>query len=114
MGDEPKEPMITDEELTKRGYRKFENRSRVTHEFSDYFWQKRFDDDKGIKYLIEFYHYPPLRQQVSDWLEPWMAELHINDPHFTFQWHRPSSIADAEAKCETFFTSMGCSYYDPV
>lgn len=104
--------MITEEALAKLGYRKYEC-TPPSFPHGDFFMQKRFTDDKGIKYFVEFVHYPPIAfRNGSDWGEDWMAVLHVNEPHMTFEQHRPISIEVAEKRVEAFFEKMCCQYYE--
>lgn len=103
--------MITNDQLEARGYKKWN--APQANQFSDCFYQKRFSDDVGIKYHIEFVHYPKhVFENGQSMPESWMVALNNNEPHFTFQFHRPKSIDEAESKCETFFKAMGCEYYE--
>ena len=103
--------MITEQELKDAGYRKHAGNGHQP--YSDFFYQKRFTDEHGIKYHVELNHYAaitwPNGQPMS---ESWMAELHNNEPHMTFQIHRPDSIADVEDRAEKFWRSMACDYYE--
>lgn len=103
--------MITEEQLVEGGYNRYPN-SNITHTFSDFVYQKKFvdvADGKSIKYWINIYHYPGFS---TDHPNVWMAELTNNEPHYTFQIHRPDNLKNVEELCEKFFSTMGCEYYE--
>lgn len=103
--------MITNEQLDAAGYRK--HNATQAYQHSDYFYQKRFADELGIKYFIQFVHYPSHKFENGQTMpESWMMELNNNEPHYTFQWHKADSIMGGEVLCEVFFKSMGCQYYE--
>lgn len=99
--------MITENQLTIAGYRQYVS-SGIVHPYSDFFYQKRFSDEVGIKYHVEFLHYPPLNSKLSD---TWMAEMVNNEPFMTFQIHRPESIQEVEERMRRFWETQGCKYY---
>ena len=47
--------MITQEQLRQAGYKPFTQRN--LKEYTNSFWQKRFDDEKGKKYFITVAEY---------------------------------------------------------
>jgi hypothetical protein len=100
---------ITCAELEASGYVK--HSATMFNRYSDFFYQKKFRDDKGVKYFIEFVHYPAGLGHVA-LPEAWMARLSNNEPHMTVEIHRPISIADAERRFELFFQSQQCEYYE--
>ena len=92
--------------LEARGYRRFT--PKYTDKYNDFFYQKKFSDQKGIKYFLEFVHYPEFELIPQQW----MLKLTNNEPHMTFEIHKPISIDDAERRAELFFRTQECEYYE--
>lgn len=84
----------------------------ISHPYSDYFYQKRFSDDIGIRYHIEFFHYAGVTFPNGEMPESWMVEMNQNEPHMTFQLHRPESIEQAESAVIRFWYCMFCDYHE--
>lgn len=104
--------MITEKKLLKKGYVKI-TLSHMFEPYSDFFYQKRFKDTEGIRYFIEFFHYPEKKYPFGAMLdESWKCSLQTLSPHMTFQQHKVESITTAENRCLCFWRSMHCDYYD--
>jgi hypothetical protein len=100
-----------EQRLIKAGYKRFD--AGIWKEFTDFFYQKRFTDAKGIKYFIEFHHYPGKEPVGALFLEEsWMAELNVNEPNATFQLHRVDDAEDVEARIEAVWLALGSPYYE--
>ena len=91
--------------LIDKGYRKYKDYGG-SFPHSSYFYQKKFKDDKGAKYFIEFIFYlknGPLETSV-------MCNLSIDNPHQTYEQHHVKDVDLAESNCEKFFLAMNCEY----
>jgi len=100
--------------LKNHGY-KFYPQTGVSFPYSDGFYQKKIEDDKGIKYFIEFVFYAETRYPNGAKSNfGFMANLNVNEPHQTYQIHNLNSldkIVEAEKKIELFWNILG-SYYE--
>lgn len=102
--------------LIDRGYRKHQSNS-VAFEFADFFYQKCFEDKKGKKYFIDLVHYDNT-PHINKWNkspDSWLCHLNINgSKHMTFEQHnvKLEDLDKLEGKCELFFNTMGCEYYE--
>lgn len=99
--------------LEENGYM-FYLSNKIITPYSDFSYQKEFRDNKGIKYFIDFVHYPKIREGET---ESWMLDFRNNTPHYTFQQHRVelknrNDLIKLEKKCELFFKSFKCEYYE--
>jgi len=99
--------MITTKLLAASGYRP-NKMCNPSFPYSDSFWQRKLTDENGIKYFIEFVHYP----KGSGLKEAWMMNMNINEPHCTFQIHRAGDINKAEVMCEEVWRATGGIYYE--
>ena len=103
--------------LLARGYLKH-TASNITYPYSDFFMQKRFDDDKGKKYFIDFVHYskvkPDAPNNEPNNHESWMAGMRQNEPKFLeFKYHYPEDIVAVEDMVEKFWVEFcGSQYYE--
>lgn len=98
---------MNEQELIDKGFLKYQSNS-VIFPCSDYFYQKRFSDEKGIKYFVDVVHYPK-----SEHLEEsWMINMNIGEPFMVFKQYGIKSLDIALEKCEKFFQTMGCEYYE--
>ncbi|MEK6879339.1 MAG: hypothetical protein AABY22_07025 [Nanoarchaeota archaeon] len=98
-----------EEILLKNGYRVCSN--NIVFPYSDYFYQKCIKDEIGKKYSINLVHYPA----HHNFLASWMVELTNNEPHLTFQEHRPKlenemDLIVIENNCEKFWKTFNCEY----
>ena len=101
---------VTEKYLRALGYRKY-TANEIVFPFADFFMQKRFDDEKGKKYYIDFVHYPKLRPDDPNNRpyngESWMVEMRQNEPYqLQFRYHRPESIEIAEYKVDKFWVKI--------
>lgn len=104
--------MIGEEELLELGYKRYPG-DQIIHPGSDFFYQKRVDDERGQKYFVNLYHYSAAHYPNGSTVPAnWMAEMRTDDPFLTFQIHYAQSIERVEELCERFFTQMGCSYHE--
>ena len=60
--------------LINEGLRKWKSNS-VTFPYSDYFYQIKIEDKIGIRYYVEFVHYP----KIDNLQESWMVNCRLND-----------------------------------
>ena len=102
---------MNEQELIDKGFRKWKSND-ITFPHSDYFYQKKITDDGGVKYFVDVVHYPEMQLHYGTKLEEsWMVHLNINEPQMRFDQHRVS-LEIALEKCEKFFQTMGCEYYE--
>jgi hypothetical protein len=101
--------MVTDLELEKAGYKKYGSNG-ITYPYSDFFYQKKVVDERGVKYFIAFVHYSHDAQLT----ESWMVGFNQNEPlHLRFDIHSHVSIDVAEFMCEKFWVTMcNSTYYE--
>lgn len=104
--------MITEQNLTEAGYRRYSS-SAILDKFSDFFYQKKFTDSEGIRYFIEFMHFPEMKFGNGTVMpECWQCTMNVNSPHMTFEQHRVDDIGVCERRCQTFFEHIDCEYYE--
>lgn len=101
--------MITEEQLIGRGYKVYFDKGGIIWPHASFFYQKRIDGERGIKYFINMVCY----QAIAAMPTAWMCEVTHNDPHSTLQQHRVEDLDLAEARCEKFWDLMGKPYYEP-
>jgi hypothetical protein len=105
--------MITEQELIDKGFRKYPNTDDVVFPYSDFFYQKKFVDDIGVKYFVEVVHYAVDTFSNGNRLpESWMVHLNINEPHMRFEQYRVDDLDYALERCETFFQTLDCNHYE--
>lgn len=116
--------MIFEKELIAAGYKKYT--SRLDKQYADYFYQKRFSDDEGKKYFINFSHYPANRYGQTELKESWNADVQfitISGPtvdieYFSFwteenEYNHPiTSIEDVEQFFEKMWETNLFEYYE--
>jgi len=104
---------MNDQELIDKGFRKWKSND-ITFPRSDYFYQKKFvENGWNVKYFVDVVHYPEKTYpNGTKFEEAWMVHLNINDPPMRFDQHRVESLDIALEKCEKFFQTMGCEYYE--
>lgn len=71
---------MTRHDLISVGFKQFE--TRMFKAGSDVFFQRRISDEFGIRYFVEVFHFPEIREgrQVSSASEEeWEAEINYND-----------------------------------
>lgn len=96
------------EYLEYRGYVKY-NQCYKVNSYSDYFYQKKISDNKGIKYFLNLLHWSNVDRPDS-----WAMILQINEPFYVFEQHNIElkDLDKLEEKCSLFFKTMGCEYYE--
>jgi hypothetical protein len=108
-------PELYPEAFEAYGYRRY---NASIEEFSNGFWQKRFVNERGIKYHIEFYEYDYAQfrnhptKDVS--YEP-KAQFHKeNDVVFNVAYlpNAQDTIESIEKFFESVFVQMNCTYYE--
>jgi len=104
---------MNEQELIDKGFRKFPSND-IIFPSSDYFYQKKFvENGWNVKYFVDVVHYPCEKfPNGNECPESWMVHLNINEPHMRFDQHRVESLDAALEKCEKFFQTMGCEYYE--
>ena len=99
--------------LESKNYR-FCRTNNVCFPHSDGFWQKKFTDETGIKYFIEFVYYSAKNGAHF----AFMGHLSINGDnesifHQTYEQHHLNTIEkiqQAELNAEKFWQNFGCYY----
>jgi hypothetical protein len=91
-------------------------------------FQKKFTDDKGIKYFITGYHYNSYKQGLTHYpdidtytfdvqfnieneKEPWV-DIQYNAYFLDNEYRPTSTLKDAEEFFEKMWLSLGCHYYE--
>lgn len=96
--------------LIKAGYKRYPENG-IVFPFSDFFYQKKFTDSWGIKYFIEFVHYPAVKGTFVG--EGWMVVFRNENPPYEFKVHRiDKEIAFYEELVETLWKTLKCDYYE--
>lgn len=106
--------MMNTDILIERGYKKWKS-NHVLFPYSDFIYQRLISDCWGKKYYIDLVHYPSSNTHGKATLpEAWDCVLNINFPHQRFcQYHIDlDKLNEIEEKCELFFKTMGCEYYE--
>lgn len=102
--------MITEEQLAEAGYRK--HPAGAIKQFCDFLYQRKITDELGTRYFNNFWHYPPYEFGGQQQDGTWLFEITMNEPHCTFEIHRPDSLQFCELKGEEFWRMMGAVYYE--
>lgn len=93
-------------DLIASGYRKWPENS-IVHPSADFFYQKGVRDNRGIKYFIEFVHYPVVCKLGEAWMVVWRSD----EPNYEFRVHyADQSIWFYEDLIGSLWKSLGCSY----
>lgn len=105
--------IITEEKLKIKKYNRHPS-SNITHQFADFIYQRGFNDETGIKYFINFIHYPMIMLNSAATKESWTAEMTVNEPHMKFCMYDLDnrSIGHVEKKMKRFWEAMGKHYYE--
>lgn len=105
--------MIAEKKLKKAGYHRHESNG-ICFPFADYFYQKKFTDAEGIRYFLEFVHYPAIEDADGNNIggDTWKCSMNINSPHMTFEQHGVDNIEKAESLCFMFWLALPCNYYE--
>ena len=101
--------MITAQTLERRGYLRYDGGHR---HYTDFFYQRSFRDQAGIRFIIEFWHYPHVSHDTSALCESWQGEVTLAPPHVTLQFHFASDLDYIEEKAAQFWQLMGGVYYE--
>ena len=101
-----------EEKLIERGYKRYNANAMdlVCHPFIECFYQKKIEDTTGIKYVIQFYKYPPVgnvKPQAS-----WLCEVTLSNPHATFQMHYVTNIVDCEEMVDKLWVMVNGEYFE--
>ena len=104
--------MITKEQLIAAGYKPFMQRN--IKEYTESFYQKRFDDDKGKKYFItiaeyDFISYP---QVPYDFIYQPEGQFTSNGVTFDVTMLGPETVEQMEQFFEKMWYNLGCDYYE--
>lgn len=107
--------MITQEDLISAGYKPFKQSN--IKDFTESFWQKRFDDAKGKKYFITIAEYNnsnykellDVRGRYS--FEP-ESQFCSNGITFNITMLSPNSIEEMENFFGSMWVKMNCDYYE--
>ena len=109
-------PAISHDTLRAAGYRHW--KSKGARVYATSFWQKRFRDEKGTKYFIEFYEYDnsdiPLHPFKDISYEP---EAHLKLPedrimNVTLQFNEHQTIEEIEDFIDQVYRNMGCCHHE--
>ena len=104
--------MINDKSLEDAGYKKH---TSEFFEYSDYFYQKKFCNDVGVKYFVEFVKYTLPFEGTESSPDSWAAFMRINGPivmDFRMHYIKNETIEKIESMMDLFWTTMKCNYYE--
>lgn len=106
--------MLTKEQLIAAGYKPFIQRN--LKEFTNSFYQKRFDDENGKKYFITVAEYDNSKYQHLHNLPEFSyqpdSQLVSNGITFNVDMLNPESIQQMEELFEKMWYNLGCEYYE--
>jgi hypothetical protein len=108
-------PELYPEAFEAYGYRFYEDNIDT---YSQGFWQKRFVDERGIKYHIEFYEYDYAQfrnHPIKDVSYEPRAQFNCeNDVVFDVKYlpRNDDTIDSVEKFFESIFVQMNCIYYE--
>ena len=107
--------MITKEALLAAGYRPFKQKN--IKEFTNSFYQKRFDDEKGKRYFITIgeYDYRKYLDRIPalpDFSYSPDGQFKSNGVAFEIEMLTPESVEQMEAFFERMWADMKCDYYE--
>ena len=107
--------MLTREALLTAGYKLFTQKN--VKEFTNSFYQKRFDDGKGKRYFITIAEYDNRAYQDSHPMLPEFSyspdtQFNSNGVTFNVEMFTPESVEQMEAFFERMWVQMGCDYYE--
>lgn len=107
--------MLTRETLLAAGYRPFKQKN--IREFTDQFYQKRFDDYKGKRYFITIGEYDNRKYHdrmptLPDFSYSPDTQFNSNGVTFEIEMLTPESVEQMEAFFERMWVQMGCDYYE--
>lgn len=106
-----------EKKLTEHGYKKWIPNSRI--DTFDYSYQKRFDDDLGKKYFIDFQFYDYMRYYHDHGISVKASVTFNNDNEEPGKLDKPvwldfdfSSIEQAETFVEVMWKASNSQYYE--
>ena len=104
--------MITKEQLIAAGYKPFKQKG--IKEYTESFYQKRFDDDKGKKYFITLseYDYRTYHQVPYDFSYEPDVQFETHGVTFNATMLSPESVEQMEIFFENMWYNLGCDYYE--
>lgn len=107
--------MLTKEALLAAGYRPFKQKN--IREFTDQFYQKRFDNDQGKKYFITVAEYDNRKYHdrmptLPDFSYSPDTQFNSNGVTFEIEMLTPESVEQMEAFFERMWVDMKCDYYE--
>lgn len=107
-----------EKKLTEHGYKKWIPYSRI--DIFDYSYQKRFDDDFGKKYFIDFQFYDYMKYYHDYGISVKASVTFNNDNEEPDKLDKPvwldfdfNSIEQAEAFVEVMWKASNSQYYEP-
>lgn len=107
-----------EKKLTEHGYKKWISDSCI--DTFDYSYQKRFDDDFGKKYFIEFQFYDYMKYYHDHGISVKASVTFNNDNEEPGKLDKPvwldfdfNSIEQAEAFVEVMWKASNSQYYEP-
>ena len=98
--------MITKDQLIAAGYNPFKQKG--VREYTEAFWQKRFDDDKGKKYFITIAEYG---NSEHNFMYSPFTQFESHNVTFDIEMHHPESVEQIEEFFESTWVRMDCNYY---
>lgn len=107
--------MLTKQDLLAAGYRPF--KQQHIREFTDQFYQKRFDDSVGKKYFITIAEYDNREYQdripkLKDFSYAPESQFETRGVTFDVEMFSPESVEQMEMFFEDMWKSMMCDYYE--
>jgi hypothetical protein len=104
--------MLTKEALLAAGYNPFTQKN--IKEFTNSFYQKRFDDEKGKRYFITIAEYDDrdLPVHFDDFSYSPDTQFNSNGVTFEIEMLTPESVEQMEAFFERMWADMKCDYYE--
>lgn len=107
--------MLTREALLTAGYKPFKQKN--IKEFTNNFYQKRFDDGKGKRYFITIAEYDNRTYKDTHPMLPEFSyspdgQFEANGVTFNVEMLTPKSVEQMEAFFERMWVDMKCDYYE--
>lgn len=107
--------MLTNNDLIAAGYKPFTQRN--LKEFTNSFYQKRFDDENGKKYFITVAEYDNSKYlkeyiNLSEFSYEADCQFVSNGVTFNVDMLNPESIQQMEEFFEKMWYNLGCEYYE--
>lgn len=106
-----------EKKLTEHGYKKWASNSRI--DVFDYSYQKRFDDDFGKKYFIDFQFYNYMKYYHDHGISVKASVTFNNDNEEPGKLDKPvwldfdfNSIEQAETFVEAMWKASNSQYYE--